>query len=153
MFAWTEPYEDEYIKESIEELRTAQRDATANGKILVSSYEQFWMPVLNDLPDVEFQGRDRYTAPYGKFEPVPNAPFHGALGFTPLLGAELPPILRNIKEWIPAGAVVDMNARTVRIQVEEIEITFTSINLNLKTHELLRELNRELVRANAGVYV
>ena len=97
MFAWTEPYEDEYIKERIEELRTAQKEAAANGKILVSAYEQFWLPALSDLPDVEFQGRDRYTAPYGKFEPVPNVPFHGALWFTPLPGAELPSSLKNIR--------------------------------------------------------
>ena len=50
MYAWTETYEDEYIKERIEELRTAQKEATANGKILVSSHEQFWLPALNDLP-------------------------------------------------------------------------------------------------------
>ena len=55
MYAWTETYEDEYIKERIEELRTAQKEATANGKILVSSHEQFWLPALNDLPDVEFR--------------------------------------------------------------------------------------------------
>ncbi|NOH00493.1 MAG: hypothetical protein QY332_21720 [Anaerolineales bacterium] len=153
MFAWTEPYEDEYIKERIEDLRTAQRETAANGKILVSSYEQFWLPALNDLPDVEFQGRDRYTAPYGKFESVPNVPFHGALWFTPSPGADLPPVLKNIKEWLPGSATVDMNARTVRIQVEEIEITFTAINVGLNAHELLRDINQELVRVNAGVYI
>jgi hypothetical protein len=153
MFAWTEPYEDEYIQERIEDLRTAQQEATANGKILVSSYEQFWLPVLSNLPDVEFLGRDRYTAPYGKFESVPNAPFHGALWFTPVPGTELPPALKNIKAWIPAGAVVDMNSRMVKIQVDEIEITFTSINVGLNAHELLRDTNQELVRINAGVYV
>ena len=153
MYAWTEPYEDEYIKERIEELRTAQREAAANGKILVSSYEQFWLPALNDLPDVEFQGRDRHTAPYGKFDPVPNVPFHGALWFTPLPNAELPPALMNIKEWTPANAVVDMNARMVNIKVDEVEITFTSINIGLNVQELLRDINKELVRINAGVYV
>ncbi len=153
MFAWTEPYEDEYIKERIEELRTAQTEAAANGRMLVSSYEQFWLPVLNDLPDVEFLGRDRYTAPYGQFESVPNVPFHGALWFEPFPGAELPPLLKNLKEWLPGCAVVDLNARTVRIQVEEIEITFTAINAGLSAHELLRDINRELVRVNAGVYV
>lgn len=153
MYAWIEPYEDEYIKERIEELRTAQREAAASGKILVSSYEQFWLPALNDLPDVDFQGRDRYTAPYGKFESVPNVPFHGALWFTPLPSAELPSALMNIKEWIPGCAVVDMNARTIRIQVDEIEITFTSINVGLNAQELLRDINKELVRINAGVYV
>ena len=153
MYAWTEPYKVEYIKERIEELRTAQREATANKKILVSSYEQFWLPALNDLPDVEYLGRDRYTASYGKFESVPNVPFHGALWFTPLPGAELPPALMNIKEWIPGCAVVDMNARMVNIKAEEVEITFTSINVGLNAQELLRDINKELVRINAGVYV
>jgi hypothetical protein len=153
MYAWTQTYEDEYIKERTEELRSAQKDAAENGKILVSSYEQFWLPALNDLPDVEFLGRDRHAAPYGTFEAAPGVPFHGALWFTPLPGAELPPTLKNIKEWQPGSAVVDMNARTVRIQVEEIEITFTAVNVGLSAHELLRDINRELVRVNAGVYV
>ena len=54
---------------------------------------------------------------------------------------------------MPASAIVDMNARTVKIQVDEIEITFTSINVSLNAHELLQDINQELVRANAGVYV
>ena len=153
MYAWTEPYEDEYIQERIEELRLAQKEATENGKVLVSSYEQFWLPVLNDLPDVEYLGRERHRAPYGDFEPAPDVPFHGALWFTPVPEAELPLALKNIKEWMPATAVVDMNARMVKIQVEEIAITFTSINVSLDVQELLRDVNQELVRVNAGVYV
>ena len=153
MYEWTEPYEDEYIKERIEELRQAQKIAMQNGKVLVSLYEQLWLPALNDLPDIEYLGRERHRAPYGTFEPAPDVPFHGALWFTPVKDAELPPSLKNIKEWIPAGAVVDMNARMVKIQVDEIEITFTSINVSLNAHQLLQEINQELVRANAGVYV
>jgi len=153
MHEWTQPYEDEYVKERIEELRQAQGNAARNGKILVAPYEQFWLPVLNDMPDVEYLGRQTHSAPYGKFEPAADMPFHGALWFTPEPGAELPPALKNSKEWIPTGAVVDMNARTVKIQVGEIEITFTSIDISLNAHELLREINRELVRVNAGVYV
>ena len=153
MYEWTEPYEDEYIQERIEELRQAQKEAMQNGKVLVSSYEQFWLPVLNDLPDVEYLGRERHRAPYGDFEPAPDVPFHGALWFTPVPEAELPLALKNIKEWIPATAVEDMNARMVKIQVEEIAITFTSINVSLNAQELLRDVNQELVRVNAGVYV
>jgi len=153
MYHWTQPYEDDYIKERIEELRQAQENAARNGKILVAPYEQFWLSVLNDMPDVEYFGRQTHRAPYGTFEPAADMPFHGALWFTPEPGADLPPALKNIKEWMPAGAVVDMNARTVKIQVEEIEITFTSIDVSLNAHELLREINRELVRVNAGVYV
>jgi len=153
MYEWKEPYEDEYTKECIEELKVAQKNAEEHGSILLSSYEHFWLPVLNEQPTVEPAGRNRFTAPYGTFEPAPDVPFHGALWFTPKMGVELPPALKNVKEWVPAGGLVDMNARTVKIQVDEIEITFTSINVGLNAHQLLDEINQELVRVNAGVYV
>lgn len=153
MYEWTEPYEDEYIKERIEELRVAQKKAIEHGKVLVASYEQFWLPVLNDLPAVEYIGGQMHRAPYGTFEPAGEVPSHGALWFTPISGAELPPSLKKIKEWIPASAIVDMNGRMVNIKVEETEITFTGINVSLNAHELLQEINQELVRVNAGVYV
>jgi hypothetical protein len=153
MNTWTEPYEDEYIKERIEELRTAQQEAQAHGKVLISSYEQFWLPSLNDLPDVDNQGRDHYTAPYGTFDAAPHIPFHGALWFMPKDGAELPAPLMNQREWKAGTGVVDLNARTVKIQSDEVEVTFTSINISQSPSELLREINRELVRVNAGVYL
>jgi hypothetical protein len=153
MYEWTEAYEDEYLKEKIEQVIQAQKDALIQGRVLLSTYEQLWLPVLNDLPDVEYQGRERYRAPYGTFEPVPDSPFHGALWFTPNPGSETPVSLKNLREWLPASAVVDMHGRMVKIQVGEIEITFTSINVSLNAHEMLREINRELVRAQAGAYV
>ena len=155
MYEWTEIYEDEYIKERIEEIRAAQRNAADQGRILLSSYPfgQFWLPALNDLPDVEMKGRGSYKTPYGTIEPAADVPFHGALWLSPLPGVELPTPLKNIRDWIPASAIVDMNARMVEVVVEEIEITFTSINISLNAHQLLEEINHELVRANAGVYV
>lgn len=153
MNTWTEPYEDEYIKERIEELRTAQQEALQHGKALISSYEQFWLPCLNDLPDLEYEGRDHYTAPYGMFEAAPNTPFHGALWFTPKSGAELPAALTNQREWKAGSGIVDLNARMVKIQSDEVEVTFTSINISQSAAELLREINRELVRVKAGVYL
>jgi hypothetical protein len=153
MYEWTEPYEDETIKERIDELNRAQQEAQQNDKVLVSSYEQFWLPVLNDLPEVEYAGRQTHRAPYGTFEPADDAPFHGALWFTPTPGAELPPALKSNKDWLAASALVDMNARTVNIQINDIEITFTGLDVSLNAHELLRDINHELVRANAGIYV
>jgi hypothetical protein len=153
MYAWTEPYEDEYIKERIEELNEAQKIARQRDKILVSSYEQFWLPNLNDLPEVEYMRSQLYRAPFGTFEPAPGTPFHGALWFTPAPGAKLPAALKDDKDWLAATAVVDMNARTVKIQVNDIEITFTGLNLSQSAQELLRDVNQELVRVRAGVYV
>jgi hypothetical protein len=153
MYAWTEPYEDEYIQERIEELNQAQQTARQHGKVLVSSYEQFWLPSLNDLPEVEYVRSQLHRAPYGTFEPAPDAPFHGALWFTPTPGTDIPPALKDCQDWTPASALVDMNARTVKIQVQEVEITFTGLNISQSVQELLREINQELVRARAGVYV
>jgi len=153
MYAWTEVYEDEYIKERIEELNQAQQTARQHGKMLVSSYEQFWLPNLNDLPDVEYVRSQLHRAPYGTFEPARDAPFHGALWFMPVAGAELPAALKKDQDWLAASASVDMNARTVKIQINDIEITFTGLNVSQSAHELLRDVNQELVRARAGVYV
>lgn len=153
MDEWTEPYEDEFLKERIDLLNQEQAAAADQGRLLVSSYEQFWLPVLNDLPEVEYAGRERFRAPYGEFAPSPNVPFHGALWFTPAPGADLPPALRHAQPWSPAGALVDRNSRTATIQAAGIEITFTAINISLSAHDLLQEINLELVRAQAGVYV
>lgn len=153
MHHWTEPYEDEYIKERIEELQQAQQAAKDHNCVLVSSYEQFWLPVLSDMPDVEYTGRQTHSAPYGTFEPAPGVPFHGALWFTSEKDAELPEPLKSVKEWIAAEAAVDLNARMVKIQAGELEITFTGIDISRNARQLLEDVNEQLVRTNAGVYI
>lgn len=153
MYDWTEPYEDEYIKERIEELQQAQQAAKDHGCILVSSYEQFWLPVLSNLPDVEYMGRQTHRATYGTFEPAPGVPFHGALWFTPEKDAELPEPLKNIKEWMAVEATVDIHARMIKIRSGEVEVTFTSIDMSRNARQLLEDVNEQLVHTNAGVYV
>ena len=153
MYEWTEPYVDEYLKERIEEVMQAQKGLAAKGQILCSTYEQLWLPAISDLPNVKYLGQERYSAPYGSFGPLVTHPFHGALAFTPTPGADLPPALAKSKEWFAASATLDPNERMVKIEADDTEITFTGVNVNLKPHELLREINRELVRVSAGAYV
>ncbi len=153
MYDWTEPYEDEYLKDRIDEINREQALAAERGKVLVSQYEQLWLPALNALPDIEYLGRERYRSPYGTFDPAPHVPFHGALWFTPKMGVELPPPLQRAESWQPAIAVLDVNARLAKIPSGESEISFTHVNINLRPRELLQELNSELVRANAQVCV
>ena len=153
MYQWTEPYEDTYLQERIQQVMKVQRDLAAKGQVLISTYEQLWLPVLGNLPDTTYHGQERYSAPYGDFGPFDGNPFHGALTFTPKPGAQLPEALTGIQEWQAVSTNLDLNARTVTIQVEDTAITFTAINVNLKPHELLREINNGLVRARAGVYV
>lgn len=146
-------HEDEYIKERIEELRAAQQEALQHGRVLVSSYEQFWLPCLNTLPDVDYLD-DHYTAPYGTFNAaLRERPFTERSGSLRSRAPELPHSLQNQREWSAGVGVVDLNARTVKIQSDEVEVTFTSINISQSAAELLREINRELVQINAGVYL
>lgn len=152
MDEWTEPYEDEDLREEIEQLARAQQEAEQAGCRLVCTYEYLWLPILSDLPDVEYQGRERYRAPYGAFTPAPDAPFHGALWFTPLPGADLPPALSSSQSCVAAEAVIGLQHRSVTLQAAEAAITFTGVNISLDGYSLLREINRELVRAWAGVY-
>ncbi len=152
MYPWTEPYEDEYIKEEIEQLNEEQQAATEGGSLLLSTYEYFWLPILSDLPEVEMCGRERYSAPYGDFAPSPNTPFHGAMWFKPRPGMDLPPALKSAQAWTPVRVQIDLAHRSAHIQAAEIEITFTGINISLSPSELLREVNRELVRTQAGLY-
>ncbi len=155
MYQWTEPYEDTHLQERIEQAIQVQHQLAARGQMLVTTYEQLWLPSLNNLPDVSYAGQERYRSPYGTFSPLPRQPFHGALAFIPYPGVELPPALQPAREWQPAEAVLDQHNRSLRIEVEatQTELTFTTVNINQSAHELLREVNRELVRARAGVYL
>ena len=80
MYEWTEPYEDNHLQERIQQVMKVQRDLAVKGQVLVSTYEQLWLPVLGDLPDTTYQGQERYSAPYGNFRPLTNHPFHDAAG-------------------------------------------------------------------------
>ena len=153
MYEWTEPYEDEYLRKQIEVAAKAQKELALEGKMLCSTYEQLWLPDINNLLDVSYLGQERYNAPYGSFVPAPGRPFYGAMVFTPKPGVELPPALSNEKEWLAAVAVLNLNERLLTIEAGDIAITFTGINANLNPHELLREINRELLRVDAGVYL
>jgi hypothetical protein len=93
MYEWTEPYEDTYLQERIQQVMKVKRDLAAKGQVLVSTYEQLWLPVLGDLPDTTYLGQERYSSPYGDFGPLVSNPFHGALAFTPTPGAPLPDAL------------------------------------------------------------
>jgi hypothetical protein len=153
MYEWTEVYEDTYLKERVEDVMKVQKELAEKGQILCSTYEQLWLPVLNNLPEVSYLGQERYNAPYGSFGSLISHPFHGALAFTPKPGADLPPELRRVLDWQSVTATLDLGGRMAKVLLGETEITFTSVNVNLKPHELLRELNRELVRSGAGAYV
>jgi hypothetical protein len=152
MDEWREPYADEDLREEIEQLNQAQQAAAEAGCRLVSFYEYLWLPLLADMPEIEYQKREHYHAPYGDFAPAPDAPFHGAMWFTACPGAELPGILSQSQPWAAAEAVLDLHHRTVTIQAAEVGITFTGVNISLDGYSLLREINRELVRAKAAAY-
>ncbi len=131
MYEWTEPYEDEYLRKQIDVAAKAQKELELGGKMLCSTYEQLWLPDINNLPDVSYIGQERYNAPYGSFVPAPGRPFYGAMAFTPKPGVELPLALSKEKEWQPASAILNLDERVLKIEAGDVAITFTGINANL----------------------
>ena len=59
MYDWNETYEDEYLKERIEEVMQAQKRLAAKGQILCSTFEQLWLPAVGSLPNVSYIGQER----------------------------------------------------------------------------------------------
>lgn len=153
MYQWTDVYEDVYLKERIFEVMKVQQELAGKGQVLCSTYEHLWLPVVNNQPEITYAGQERYSAPYGSFAPLVSRLLHGALAFTPRTGAELPPELRQVIDWQPATARLDLGGRMVKIEFGDTEITFTGVNVNQKPHELLRDINRELLRTRCGAYV
>jgi hypothetical protein len=97
MYQWTEPYEDTYLQERIQQVMKIQQELAVKGQVLISTYEQLWLPVLGDLPDTTYHGQERYSAPYGDFGPFDGNSFHGARAFTPKPGMQLPEALTGIQ--------------------------------------------------------
>jgi hypothetical protein len=77
----------------------------------------------------------------------------GAYIFTQKPGADLPKALANYRPLSLAEAVVKMANRQATIRVNDTEIMFTGVPVWEPANNLLKEINSELARANAGVIV
>ena len=77
----------------------------------------------------------------------------GAYLFTAKPGEKLPPVLANYRPLALAEAILDIQERRIKIQSGETCVTFTGVQPWKGLYEILREVNEELARVNAGIVV
>jgi hypothetical protein len=143
-------YEDKYLREKVSKIITAQKD----GKIVITAY-----PDGTGLPAREELGQELTRAPYPYDYAVGKAGFltyNADLGvylFTAISGQKLPAVLANYQPLHLAEAALEVESRKLSVQYEDTNITFTGIHPWKGLYEILREVNEELVRTEAGVVV
>lgn len=155
------PFENEQVKEEIDDITNAQQRAAEMGGVLVTEFDMNFLPRLEELEGVE---RSTYrsgngsglmfdwTCEFGAVEALPDAPF-GVAVVIPSPGAQLPKSLQDIKMWSAGEAVLDYSNRTITIQNGDTVITFSSVNVAGSDWTMLKEINEALLERNAGVLV
>jgi hypothetical protein len=143
-------YEDKYLREKVNRIIARQKE----GKIVIAAYKDG-----SGLPAREDLGQELTRATYPYDYAVGKAGFLnydselGAYLFTAKAGEKLPPVLANYRPLALAEANLDVQDRRINIQCGEASVTFTGVQTWKGLYEVLRELNEELARINAGIVI
>lgn len=143
-------YEDKYLREKVNRIISRQKE----GQVVVAAYKDG-----SGLPSREDFGQELTRAAYPYDYVVARAGFLkydselGAYLFTPKPGEKLPAVLNDYRPLSLAEAALHVQERRIEIQFGEINITFTGVQPWKGLYEILRELNEELARVNAGIIV
>ncbi len=142
-------YEDKYLREKVNRIIAKQREE----KIVIAAYKDgTGLPAREDLGDL---GRAAYPYDYtvGSYGYLKYDSDLGAYLFTAKPDAKLPPVLVKYKNLSLAEADLDAATRIIQIRMGETLITFSGVQPWKGLYEILREVNEELLRTNAGIVV
>ncbi len=142
-------YEDKYLREKVNRIIAKQRE----GKVVIAAYKDgTGLPAREDLGEL---GRAVYPYEYtvGSFGFLKYDRDLGAYLFTAKPDAKLPPVLTKYKKLALAEAELDATARIIQIRVGDTLVTFSGAQPWKGLYEILREVNEELLRTNAGIVV
>jgi len=143
-------YEDKYLREKVNHIIARQKE----GKIVIASCKDgSGLPCREDLGEELLRAAYPYDYAVGKIGFLNYDPELGAYLFTTKLGEKLPPILANYRPLALAEAILDVPKRRIDIQNGETSVTFTGVQPWKGLYEVLREVNEELARVNAGIVV
>ena len=133
------PFMNEQMRSEIADIVAAHDRATEMGGILVTEYDKYFLPRLEELEGVK---RSSYrpnhnngllydwNCKFGVVKPLPGAPFGTAI-LVPFPGAQLPEKLKDVKAWALVQAELDYSTRTITIKNGETVITFPSVDVGL----------------------
>ena len=143
-------YEDKYLREKVNRIIARQKE----GQVVIAAYKDG-----TGLPAREEFGQELTRAAYPYDYAVGKAGFLkydselGGYLFTPKPEERLPAFLSDYRPLSLAEAALHVQERRIHIQCGETSITFTGVQPWKGLHEVLRELNEELARVNAGIVV
>jgi hypothetical protein len=143
-------YEDKYLREKVNRIIARQNE----GKIVVAAYRDgSGLLVKEDLGQELTRAAFPYDYAVGKAGFLKYDSDLGAYLFTAKPGEKLPPVLANYRPLTLAEAVLDVQERRIIIQSGETNVSFTSVQPWKGMYDILREVNEELARVNAGIVV
>lgn len=126
----------------------------AIGKIVIDSYHSgLGLPSKDDLGEPVTRAaypHDYALGPYGWLDYDRDS---GLYVFVQNPDSELLPALQSYQALRLAESVVDAAARTITIQVDDTQVTFTAAPVWEDDYVLLRQINEELGRKNTGIVV
>jgi len=144
-------YEDSYMRERIRKIISVQEQ----GKIIISLYPNDMGLLRAD--DLNLNPQRLYNCQHdyalGSIGFMDNNYETGQFVFTLKQGEKLPKALENYKVLQLGEAVVDSSKRICTIATKSEQITFTGVEPWKGGYNIVREINRELAVANAGVVV
>jgi hypothetical protein len=143
-------YEDKYLRDKISRIIARQKD----GKVVIAAYKDgSGLPAREDLG----QALARAAFPYDYA--VGNAGFLnydselGAYLYIAKPGVKLPEVISRYQPLSLAEAELIVQERQVRIRAGDTAVTFSGVATWKGMYEILREINEELARVNAGIVV
>lgn len=143
------PYEDAYLRQRMSSIIQKQKQ----GKIVIAAYRDgSGLPCREDLPEIR-SARYPYDYSVGDVGFLNYDSEIGGYLFTPKPDAVLPAVLAQYKPLNLGDAVIRSSDRTATILVGDTKITFTGVQAWETGYNLLRQLNEELGRVNAGVVI
>jgi len=143
-------YEDKYLREKVNRIIARQKE----GKIVIAAYKDgSGLPSRTDLGQELTRAAYPYDYAVGKAGFLKYDSELGAYLFTAKSGEKLPSVLTNYRPLTLAEANLDVQDRRINIQCGEASVTFTGVQPWKGLHEVLREVNEELARINAGIVI
>jgi len=143
-------YEDKYLREKVNRIIARQME----GKIVIASCKDgSGLPCREDLGEELLRAAYPYDYAVGKIGFLNYDSELGAYLFTERADEKLPQVLANYRPLVLAEANLNVQDRRIDILCGEASVTFTGVQPWKGLYEVLREVNEELARINAGIVV
>ncbi|KPL75532.1 hypothetical protein ADN00_12890 [Ornatilinea apprima] len=143
-------YEDKYLRDKISRIIARQKE----GKVVIAAYKDgSGLPTREDLG--QWLARAAYPYDYA----VGSAGFLnydselGAYLYTAKPGVKQPEVISHYQPLSLAEAELIVQQRMARIHAGDTAVTFSGVHTWKGMYEILREINEELARVNAGIVV